>query len=86
MGFWKRLLGKDEKFFDLLEASAEEAHLCSANLRNFVIQSRTVISTGGTEPFNASRSTPCCCANRRAKGDAFTRSARLPAPGNGPSP
>ncbi|HSI84678.1 MAG: DUF47 domain-containing protein [Candidatus Methylacidiphilales bacterium] len=55
MEFWKRLLGKDEKFFDLLEASAEEASLCSANLRQFVIRSRTVMSTGGMEPFNASR-------------------------------
>jgi len=36
MSFWKTLFGKDEKFYDLLEASAEETKICTHRLGQFL--------------------------------------------------
>jgi len=36
MSFWKKIFGKDDRFYDLLEASAEEAKYCSAQLTTFL--------------------------------------------------
>lgn len=38
MALWKKLFGKDEKFYDLLEGSAEETKLCTHRLGKFLAQ------------------------------------------------
>jgi len=35
---WKKILGRDEKFFDLLEASAAEANMSATRLKEFLIK------------------------------------------------
>jgi len=41
---WKRILGRDEKFFDLLEASADEANSAAEQLREFLQKVQVVLS------------------------------------------
>ena len=41
---WKKILGKDEKFFDLLEASADEAHSSAIRLKDFIQKIQGVLS------------------------------------------
>src|ERR1017187_9351440 len=41
---WKKVLGKDEKFFDLLEASADEANLSAERLKEFLLKIQGVLS------------------------------------------
>src|SRR5688572_24519058 len=36
MSFWKKIFGKDDRFYDLLEASAAEAKYCCAQLTAFL--------------------------------------------------
>jgi len=42
---WKKILGRDEKFFDLLEASAEEANASATRLNEFLLKIQGVMST-----------------------------------------
>jgi len=41
---WKKILGRDEKFFDLLEASADEANTAAEQLREFLQKVQVVLS------------------------------------------
>jgi uncharacterized protein Yka (UPF0111/DUF47 family) len=41
---WKKVLGRDEKFFDLLEASAIEANLSASRLKDFLLKIQNVLS------------------------------------------
>jgi uncharacterized protein len=41
---WKKLLGRDEKFFDLLEASADEAYASAESLKDFLKKIQDVLS------------------------------------------
>jgi len=41
---WKKVLGRDEIFFDLLEASADEANASAARLKDFLLRIQGVLS------------------------------------------
>ena len=55
MTSWKKILGKDEKFFDLLEASAKEANLSTTRLKNFLEQLQAVVSLDSLDQLTFSR-------------------------------
>src|SRR5580698_8891249 len=55
MSTWKKILGKDEKFFDLLEASANEANLSTTRLKNFLQQLQSVMSLDSLDELTFSR-------------------------------
>jgi len=55
MPFWKRLFGKDEKFFDLLEASAHEASAAAASLKEFLERLGTAASIDDMQEFSFRR-------------------------------
>lgn len=55
MTTWKKILGKDEKFFDLLEASAKEADSCTTNLKEFLEKMKGVLSVDSLHEFTFSR-------------------------------
>jgi uncharacterized protein Yka (UPF0111/DUF47 family) len=52
---WKKVLGRDEKFFDLLEASAEEANASATQLNKFLVKIQTVLSNDHLQDLNLSR-------------------------------
>src|SRR5690606_14326914 len=51
----KTLFGKDQKFFDLLEASAEESLTSTKLLANYLQRSEAYTSTGDLDEFIQSR-------------------------------
>lgn len=51
----RKLLGKDEKFFDLLEASAEEAKASTALLGEYLAQVDNIENRGNLDEFTLSR-------------------------------
>jgi uncharacterized protein Yka (UPF0111/DUF47 family) len=55
MSTWKAILGKDEKFFDLLEASAHEANLSTTRLKDFLATLQRVISVDSLDQLTFSR-------------------------------
>jgi uncharacterized protein Yka (UPF0111/DUF47 family) len=55
MSTWKTILGKDEKFFDLLEASANEANLSTTRLKDFLATLQGVVSIDSLYPLTFSR-------------------------------
>jgi uncharacterized protein Yka (UPF0111/DUF47 family) len=55
MSTWKTILGKDEKFFDLLEASANEANLSTTLLKDFLATLQAVVSIDSLDPLTFSR-------------------------------
>ncbi len=55
MTAWKKILGKDEKFFDLLEASANEASTCATNLKEFLQKMQGVLSVDSLHELTFSR-------------------------------
>jgi len=55
MSFWKKLLGRDEKFFDLLEASAVEASVSATYLKEFLEKIGTVVSVDDLAEFSHRR-------------------------------
>ena len=55
MTAWKKILGKDEKFFDLLEASANEASTCATNLKEFLQKMQGVLSVDSLHELSFSR-------------------------------
>jgi uncharacterized protein Yka (UPF0111/DUF47 family) len=55
MSFWKKILGKDEKFFDLLEASAVEASVSAIYLKEFLEKVGTVVSVDDLAEFSLRR-------------------------------
>jgi uncharacterized protein Yka (UPF0111/DUF47 family) len=55
MSTWKTILGKDEKFFDLLEASANEANLSTTRLKDFLTTLQGVVSLDSLDPLTFSR-------------------------------
>jgi uncharacterized protein Yka (UPF0111/DUF47 family) len=55
MSTWKTILGKDEKFFDLLEASANEANLSTTRLKDFLATLQAVVSIDSLDPLTFSR-------------------------------
>jgi len=55
MSTWKKILGKDEKFFDLLEASASEAASCTTNLKEFLEKMKGVLSIDSLHELTFSR-------------------------------
>jgi uncharacterized protein Yka (UPF0111/DUF47 family) len=55
MTAWKKILGKDEKFFDLLEASANEASLCTVNLKELLEKMQGVLSLDSLTELTFSR-------------------------------
>lgn len=55
MSTWKAILGKDEKFFDLLEASAHEANLSTTELRDFLVTLQGVGSLDSINPLSFCR-------------------------------
>ncbi len=55
MTTWKKILGKDEKFFDLLEASANEADSCTTNLKEFLEKMKGVLSVDSLHDLTFSR-------------------------------
>ena len=55
MSAWKKILGKDEKFFDLLEASANEASTSATNLREFLEKMQGVLSVDSLHELTFSR-------------------------------
>jgi uncharacterized protein Yka (UPF0111/DUF47 family) len=52
---WNKILGKDEKFFNLLEASANAASHCAARLKSFLISTEGVLSVDSLNEFILSR-------------------------------
>ena len=52
---WKKVLGRDEKFFDLLEASAEEANSSSARLKDFLQRIKGVVSVDSLHELTFAR-------------------------------
>ena len=52
---WKKILGRDEKFFDLLEASAEEANSSSARLKDFLQRIKGVVSVDSLHELTFAR-------------------------------
>jgi len=52
---WNKILGKDEKFFDLLEASAAEAHVSSERLKDFLLRTQSVLSVDNLHDLTFSR-------------------------------
>ena len=48
-------MGKDEKFFDLLEASANEASTCATNLKEFLQKMQGVLSVDSLHELSFSR-------------------------------
>ncbi len=55
MSFLKKVLGKDEKFFDLLEASAAEAGVSATYLKEFLEKIGTVVSVDDLAEFSFRR-------------------------------
>jgi uncharacterized protein Yka (UPF0111/DUF47 family) len=55
MNSWKKILGKDEKFFDLLEASANEASLSATRLKEFLEKMQGVLSVDSLHDLTFSR-------------------------------
>lgn len=55
MSFWKRIFGKDDRFYDLLEASAGEAKNCSVQLAAFLDGLRKGGSGQSLDEINFSR-------------------------------
>lgn len=55
MTSWKKILGKDEKFFDLLEASATEANLSAVRLKEFLEKMQGVLSLDSLHDLAFSR-------------------------------
>ena len=55
MTAWKKILGKDEKFFDLLEASANEANLSTSRLKDFLERLQNVVSIDSLDQLAFSR-------------------------------
>jgi uncharacterized protein len=55
MTAWKKILGKDEKFFDLLEASANEAGTCATSLKEFLEKMQGVLSVDSLHELTFSR-------------------------------
>jgi uncharacterized protein Yka (UPF0111/DUF47 family) len=51
----QKLFGKDQKFYDLLEASAEEAHLSTKLLANYLQRIESYRSAGDLDDFIQSR-------------------------------
>src|ERR1700722_2765360 len=52
---WKKILGRDEKFFDLLEASASEAHVSAERLKDFLTRTQSVLSVDSLHELTLSR-------------------------------
>jgi uncharacterized protein len=52
---WKKVLGRDEKFFDLLEASAEEANGSATRLNEFLAKIQAVVSVDYLQDLSLSR-------------------------------
>ena len=52
---WKKVLGRDEKFFDLLEASADEANSSAVRLREFLVKIEGVVSVDYLQELILSR-------------------------------
>lgn len=52
---WKKVLGRDEKFFDLLEASADEANSSAVRLKDFLVKIEGVVSVDYLQELILSR-------------------------------
>lgn len=52
---WKKILGRDEKFFDLLEASADEANSSAERLKDFLKKIQGALSADYLEELIFSR-------------------------------
>jgi len=52
---WKKVLGRDEKFFDLLEASADEANSSAVRLKEFLVKIEGAVSVDYLQELILSR-------------------------------